>query len=294
MTSEQFKQFYQTLRKTGPSSGMTTEVLRDYFKEMMSAFPPPPDVTFTPVVFKHCKGVWVKPPTVKSSKVMLFFHGGGYTIGSWQSHQDLIGRIAKQAGISICALNYRLAPEHRFPAALNDVLHAYKSLLAKGFLPSQIILCGSSAGGGLALALLLKLKKIKMELPRAAVLICPWVDLTLSGKTLQSHDGLDLISRSRVAAAAQAYLGSHDPHDPYASPLYGNLSKLPPLLIQAGTIEILWSEIETFCQKAKQAGVDVTFEPYEGMFHTWQLFASQIPEGEQAIRSICKFITKQL
>ncbi len=267
-------------------------MIRAFFEKMMSAFPASADITFTSVAFKHCNGAWIKPPTIHSKKVMLFFHGGGYTAGSWESHQDLLGRIAKQGGLSICAVNYRLAPQHPFPAALNDSINAYETLLAQGHLPSQIIVGGSSAGGGLALALLLKLKKLNMELPSAGVLICPWVDLALKGETLKSHDGQDLVSYARLRNAAKAYLNGHDPEDPFASPLYGDLSHLPPLLIQAGTIELLWSEIEALSQKAQKAGVAVTFEPYEGMFHAWQLFAAKIPEGQIAIEAICRFINK--
>jgi epsilon-lactone hydrolase len=290
MASPEFKQFYQTLKAQASMPRMTIEEVRAYFEKLMSPYRAPHGITLTSVTFKRCKGGWIKPTKIHSKKILLFFHGGGYIAGSWESHQDMLGRIALDGGVSICAVNYRLAPEHPFPAALNDVLHAYEALLEQGYLPSQIIVAGSSAGGGLALALMFKLKQQKMELPCAGILICPWVDLALKGETLKTHDGQDLISRSRVTAAAQAYIGNANPQNPLISPLYGDFSGLPPLLVQAGSIEILWSEIEILVQKAQGAGVAVTFEPFQGMFHTWQLFAAQIPEGREAIHSIGKYI----
>jgi len=282
------KQFYQTLKGLLPTGDLTILEMRVAFEKLMSGFPMANDLKIDPVLFKHCKGVIISPPKVASHQIILFFHGGAYSAGSWESHQDLIGRLAKACQMPVCAPDYRLAPEHHIPAATNDAMNAYDYLLAAGYKPEQIIVAGSSAGGGLSISLLQKLK----EKPKAGVLMSPWVDLTLSGKTLQTNDGKDLISRARVETAAKAYLVRHDPKDPAISPLFGDLSGLPPLLIQVGTLEILWSEIEALAKKAQAAGTQVTFQPYEGMFHTWQLFASQIPEGQAAIESVASFVTR--
>jgi acetyl esterase/lipase len=286
MPSKQFNEFYQTLQTHIPTGQMTFQEIRVYFEKMLRGFPASNDITFTPATFKHCSGTWINPPKVTSKKILFFLHGGGYTAGSWETHQDMLGRIASYGEIRICAINYRLAPEHPFPAALNDALKAYEELQEHG----RIIVGGSSAGGGLSLALMLKLKELKKPLPCAGVLLCPWVDLAHTGETLNTHNGLDMINKERLIAAASAYLGKHNPKDPLASPLYGDLSYLPPLLIQAGTIEILWSEIEALVKKARRAGTSVTFQPFEGMFHTWQLFAAKIPEGDQALKAIGSFI----
>ena len=290
MPSPEFERFYQTLLSQRPRQDLTIIELRAAFEQMMKAFTETSDLKITSVELKHCSGVWIEPAKITTDKVMLFLHGGAYTVGSWESHQDLIGRIAKGSGMRIFALNYRLAPEHHFPAALNDTLEAYDYLLKDHFKPKQIIIGGTSCGGGLSLALILKLRELKKPLPAAAILLCPWVDLALTGKTLQTHDGRDLITKERVEWAAKAYVGMHNPKDPYISPLYGDLSHLPPLFIQAGTVELLWSEIEALVTKATQGGTHVTFQPYAGMFHTWQLFASKIPEGQQAIDSICHYL----
>ncbi len=287
MPSPEFEKFYQTLKSQVLPSEMTIEEIRAYFSTMMAPFKASPDTTFIPVVFSKFQGVWVKPPKITTPKIVLFFHGGAYSAGSWQTHQDLLGRIAKSGECAICAINYRLAPENPFPAALEDALEAYQTLTDQGH---SIIVAGSSAGGGLALALMLKLKNLNLKLPEAGVLVCPWVDLAMKGSSLFTNEGKDIITRSRVQNAAGIYLGSHDPKDPLVSPLYGDFKGLPPLLIQAGSHEILWSEIESLVQKARAAGVDVSFQPYKEMFHTWQLFASQIPEGQQAIAAIGSFI----
>lgn len=287
MTTEQFKQLYQTLKSQIPPGDLSPEEIRGYFRKIMSAFPAGDDIQFSPLRFKSCEGVWVRPPKVSSKQSLLFFHGGAYMAGSWQTHQDLLGRIAKSGEIAVCSINYRLAPEHPFPAALEDALDAYLTLSEQGH---QLMIGGSSAGGGLALALCLKLKQLGLKLPSAGILLSPWVDLSHKGKTLITNNGKDIISRQRAAQAALLYLGNHNPEDPLASPIYGDLSRLPPLLVQAGTSEILWSEIEKLVHEAREAGVDVKFEPYEGMVHTWQLFAAKIPEGEQALQSIGHYI----
>ncbi len=290
MPSPEFEKFYQTLLTQKPRKDLSNLELRAAFEQMMKTFTEPSNLKIRPVEFRHCAGVWFEPAKITSEKVMLFLHGGAYTVGSWESHQELISRIAKGSGMRIFALNYRLAPENHYPAALNDALEAYDYLLKDHFKPKQIIVGGTSAGGGLALALILKLKELNKPLPAAGILICPWVDLALTGETLLTHDGKDLISKDRVSGAAHGYVGPHNAKDPYISPLYGDLSHLPPLLIQAGTLEVLWSEIEALVEKATQGGTHVTFQPYEGMFHTWQLFASKIPEGQKAVDAICLYI----
>src|SRR3569832_1937077 len=185
MTSPQFKQFYQTLKSHIPAKDMTISEIRTYFNTMMSTFSASPDVAFSPVQFRKCEGVWVKPPKITSKKALLFFHGGAYKAGSWQSHQDLLGRIAQSGEIAVCAINYRLAPEHPFQAPIEDALDAYLALSQQGH---DLIVGGSSAGGGLTLALCLKLKELGLKLPSSGILLCPWVDLSTKGKTLITQD----------------------------------------------------------------------------------------------------------
>lgn len=285
MASPEFEQFYQTLQKQPPRGVMTLTELRASFEKMMENYPASPDVVFEPLKIGKIPAFWVHAPLSTKKRVIFFFHGGGYTLASVQTHQDLLGRLSRTTHCDILAINYRLAPENRFPAALEDGKAAYEWLLKK-FKPEQIILAGSSCGGGMVLSLLYSLKKK----PLAGICICPWVDLAFTGETLHTNEGKDIIHFARIKAAAEGYLQGHDPKDPLASPLYGDPSGLPPLCIQVGSRELLLDEIQKFTAKAIACGVKVNFEIFPEMFHTWHYFAAKIPEGEAAIDKIGHFV----
>jgi epsilon-lactone hydrolase len=289
MANRELEEFYQTLLGHIPQGELTLAKLRQGLEKLLSLFPAAPDVKFHPVSIGKLSAAWIQAPGCTQDRVILFFHGGAYSAGSFESHQDMLGRLAKASKSYILAVDYRLAPEHPFPAAVEDAVISYQFLL-KEFKPEQIFVAGSSAGGGLAIALLLKLIQMKKPLPKAGICLSPWVDLALTGKTLTTNDGKDLIQKERLQMAVDIYLKGHDPKDPLASPLYANLKGLPPLLIQVGSRELLLDEIERFAQKAKESGVDVQLEVYPDMIHTWQLFASKIPDGEAAIQKVGKYI----
>ncbi|HEX2578892.1 MAG TPA: alpha/beta hydrolase [Rhabdochlamydiaceae bacterium] len=285
----QTEKFYQTLLAKTPKGNLSIAQIRYGFEKLMADFPAQPDVRFQLLSIGKLSAAWVHAPGCSRENIILFFHGGGYVSGSFHSHQDLIGRLAKATSCDVLAVDYRLAPEHPFPAALQDAVAAYEFL--RGQLPAQnIVFAGSSAGGGLALSLLLKLLDKKEVLPRAAICISPWVDLAMTGTTLQSNEGHDLIHAENIRAAASIYLAGHNPKDPLASPLYGNLQGLPPLLIQVGTHEVFLDEIERFAQKAKESNVEVELQKFDEMIHTWHLFASMIPEGQKAFEKIGEFV----
>jgi len=285
----QTEKFYQTLLARIPKGDLSIAQIRFGFEKLMEDFPAQPDVHFQLLSIGKLSAAWVHAPGCTREKVILYFHGGGYISGSFHSHQDLIGRLAKATGCDVLAVDYRLAPEHPFPAALQDALVAYEFL--RGQIPPQnIFVAGSSAGGGLALSLLLKLLDRKETLPRAAICISPWVDLAMTGKTLQSNEGKDLIHAENIKAAASIYLAGHPSKDPLASPLYGKLEGLPPLLIHVGTREVFLDEIERFAQKAKESKVKVELQKFDEMIHTWHLFASMIPEGQKAFEMIGQFV----
>jgi monoterpene epsilon-lactone hydrolase len=290
MPSLEFERFYQTLQQAPVSDATLTQQRAD-FEKRMAAFPAAPDIKFDYFSIGSQTAAWVHAPQATRSEVILFFHGGGYTAGSIRSHEDLLGRLSRATGKDILAVQYRLAPDHPYPAALEDAHSAYTFLL-NSHSEKQIILAGVSAGGGLLLCLLLSLKQKKKKLPKAGICICPWVDLALTGKTIITNDGKDIMRRRRIEKAAEAYLQNHDPKDPLVSPLYGDLHGLPPLIIQAGSNEILLDEIQRFAQKALESHVEVYFEIFDSMFHTWQLFASQIPEGVEALEKIGKHLKK--
>ena len=229
-----------------------------------------------------------EPGPVENEKVLFYTHGGGYVSGSCSDHQGFVAQFVQATGVRALLYEYRLAPEHPFPAAIEDTLAAYRWLLAQGISPVHIIIVGESAGGGLGLATLLALKDLAVPLPAAAVALSPWTDLTLTGrprrvKGMVDPEGMD-------AVCAKYYLGDNDPCQPWISPLYGEMKGLPPLLITVGTAENGLNDSLHFAEKAKAAGVDVTLRVGEGMVHCYPLFAPLFPEATQAMAEISAFI----
>lgn len=290
MASKQFEQFYQTLITKVPKGDLTMAQIRIGFEKMMADYPAAPDIRKDPVSIGKLSAFWIHAPNASKDKAVLFFHGGSYSAGSTLSHQDMVGRISRASGAYVLGIDYRLAPEHPFPSGVEDAVYAYQWMLKEGFKPSQIALAGSSAGGGLAFALLLSLKQMKLPLPSCGVFISPWVDLALTGRTLKTNVGQDILLPQRLQSAAEIYLNGKDPKTPLASPLYADLSSLPPLLLHAGSRELLLDEIERIAAKAQEAKTPVTLDVFEGMFHCWHLFSAKIPEGQQAIDKIGEFI----
>lgn len=229
-------------------------------------------------------------------KIVLYLHGGGYTCGSIKSHSGLIGKIALETGIPHLAINYRLAPEHTYPAALDDALKAYAWLLEKEhFNPNDIIIMGDSAGGGLTLSALLKIKATDMPLPLTAVVISPWTDLTMSGDSALSNPEKDpILDVNKAKEWGQWYAGDTSLEDPYVSPLFGDLSGLPPILIQVGTEEILLSDSIRFAAFAAMKDSDVTLMVEEDMSHVWHFFWQYIPEAKGAIKKIALYLDKKI
>jgi acetyl esterase/lipase len=223
--------------------------------------------------------------------VILYLHGGGYVLGNCATHRNITARIAVSAASRAIVPEYRLAPEHRFPAPVEDAIAVYDALLDAGILPSELAVAGDSAGGGLAAAFLLSLRDSRRPLPKLAVLISPWTDLTLSGDSYRTRADLDPVDRAvALRRMVQAYLGSADPTDPLASPIFGNLHGLPPLLIQAGDHEVLLDDSMRFARQARAAGVDVELQIWPEMWHGWQLSAPELPEANEAIGRIGSYI----
>lgn len=245
----------------------------------------------------HCQAVsadgipgeWVTIPEA-SSTTILYLHGGAYALGSVNTHLALVARIAVAAKCSALAINYRLAPEEPFPAALEDVLAAYRWLIAEGRVPSNIFLAGDSAGGGLAIAALLKLRDAGEPLPAGAFCFSPWLDLTLSGATLDRNEALDpMLKRSILEVYASYYIGSDKAVNPYISPLYANLRGLPPIHLQCGRNEVLLDDSIRFHHKAQQAGVDISIRTWDNMFHVFQLIPL-LPQAAEALQQAAAFM----
>jgi acetyl esterase/lipase len=241
-------------------------------------------------------GEWISPADAPDGKAILYLHGGGFRIGSVASHRDLISQIALASGCRVLAINYRLAPEHRYPAALDDVLAGYRWMLGRGLKPDNIAFAGDSAGGNLVLAAMLALRERALPLPVAGVLMSPWTDLAATGASYVTRAEVDPIhQRPMILALAKNYLGGQgDPCDLLVSPLYADLAGLPPLLIQVGDRETVLDDSVMFADKARAAGVDVSLEVWDGMIHVFQMFGAELPEAHQAIASIAGFLNRHL
>ena len=253
-------------------------------------------VAFERVSAGGVDGEWIAPANAPKDKAILYFHGGGFRIGSVNSHRDLIAQIALTTGCRVLAINYRLAPEHRFPAALDDALAAYGWMLDRGLKSDNVAFAGDSAGGNLALASMLALRERGIPLPVAAVLMSPWTDLAATGASYVTRADADPIhQRPMIMALAKNYLGGQgDPCDPLVSPLYADLRGLPPLLIQVGDRETVLDDSVMLAEKARAAGVAVNLEIWDGMIHVFQMFGAELPEAHQAIASIAAFLDRKL
>lgn len=245
-----------------------------------------------PVTFGSWQAEWLAMPNARPERVILYLHGGGYVSGSSSSHRAVIGYLAHHAAARAFALNYRLAPEYPFPAALEDAWSAYWWLLCQGIAPQQIFLAGDSAGGGLAVALLLALRDAGMPMPAGAAGLSPWFDLALTGATLDKNRTTDYLNGAVLATAAQMYLGEHDCRDPLASPLYADLHGLPPLLIQVGDAEMLLDDSRRFVQRVRAAGGDIELEVWPGMVHVWHFTYQIEPQARRAVESAGRFMLR--
>ncbi|HMN71782.1 MAG TPA: alpha/beta hydrolase [Rhodoblastus sp.] len=222
---------------------------------------------------------WIAAPDAAPDRIILFLHGGGFRIGSICSHRDLIQRLSQAAGASVLAVDYRLSPEHDFPAPVEDALAAYRWLLDQGFSARRIALAGDSAGGGLALSLMLATRAKNLPLPCAAFLMSPWTDMTASGASYARNAASDpLHQRAMILGMAKGYLGAAgDPRDPLASPLFADLRGLPPLLLQCGAPEVLVDDCRALADRARACGVEVETDIYEDMIHVFQSYAELAP-----------------
>lgn len=292
MPSKEFEEFLKQIASAKPKSEMTIQEARASFEKMMDEFPPSDEVVLEPFDLPGVSAIDAIAPASSNEHFALFFHGGGYNAGSAKSHSDLMGRISNGTRIQVIGIDYRLAPEHPFPAAVDDAITSYTQLLEKGVDPDKIFLIGSSAGGGLVIALLSSLINSKLRSPRAAAVISPWVDLTLTSPSLRQNEGKDFLTPDRLKASVEMYLKGKDPKDPLASPLFGDLRGFPPLMIHVGSSEILIDDATKLAEKAKEAGVDVTLEVFDEMVHAWHTFARKLPEGVEAIDKLTAWLNQ--
>jgi epsilon-lactone hydrolase len=237
---------------------------------------------------------WLVPPGADPGRTVLYLHGGGWVYGYGPFYDRFVAMIARETGARTLAIDYRLAPEFPFPAALEDCLAAYRCLLEGGTPAQQIVIMGDSAGGNLTLATMLAACQAGLPLPRLGVCLSPATDFSNHGPSWKENAEKDaILKHSFTSYASQAYLAGRDPCDPLLSPVYGDVHGFPPLLIQAGAEEILRSDAESFAEAATRQGVDVTLQIYPGMWHVWQMFAPFLPEANQAIKEIGRFVRER-
>lgn len=263
--------------------------------EVAAADGPPRDVTFEPLTVSGMPAELSRGPGADRSRTILFFHGGGYCSGSLASHRTIAGGIGLAAGVATLAVAYRLAPEHPFPAALDDALAAWRFLRDAGSAPETVAVAGDSAGAGLALALMLRLRDTGEPLPAAAWLVSPWVDLTLRAASLTTKADVDpLIHRAYLAELAGAYLGGQDPRHPLASPVFADLAGLPPALIQVGSAETLLDDAIMLAARLGAADVSVRLEIWPQMIHAFPLWAARLSPARHALEAAGAFLRERL
>jgi monoterpene epsilon-lactone hydrolase len=264
--------------------------------EVGSAWPVAEDVKLAAIDLDGVPGEWSIVPGSEASRVLLYFHGGGYCSGSILSHRRMVSEAGRAAGMRTLAVGFRLAPEHPFPAAFDDAMTAWRFLRKLGIAAEQIAIGGDSAGGGLTVALINHLRKAKETCPACAWLVSPWTDLTLSGSTLATKDAVDpLIHKAYLKELADAYLpAGMDRKDPRVSSLYADLKGLPPLLIQVGSAETLLADATRFAAAAGAAEVAVRLEIWPQMIHAWPLWNARLEPGRRAIANAGAFIRGQI
>ncbi len=260
-------------------------------ERLLSRLKPPTDSSCESMMVGDVPAEWIAANRVDNGRIILYLHGGAYCLGSINTHRALAAYIGKAAQARTLIIDYRLAPEYHHPAALDDATYAYKWLLAQGHAPQNIAIVGDSAGGGLTLATLLKLREEKVPMPGTAVTLSPWSDLAGTGASIKQKQNVDyILSPQFLSNSARLYTNGHGLDNHFISPYYASYHNFPPLLIQVGTDEILLDDAVRLAQKAQADGVDVTLDIWEGMLHVWQMGVPYIPEAKEAITQIGVFI----
>lgn len=287
MSQQQLDKLLKIFERQPPLGAQPLAQERANLDEGGARFLVPEDVTMTPVDVDGVPGEYLVAPNADDKRVVLYLHGGGYVIGSIKSHRYLMQNISRQSGAKTLGLDYRLAPEHPFPAALEDATKAYSWLLAQGYEPKNIAIAGDSAGGGLTLATLINLRDQGIPLPAAGVLISPWTDLTGTADSVTSRATSDpMVSKDGLYSLGEKYLNGEDAKNPLASPVFADLTDLPPLLVHVGGREILYDDAITVVNNAKTAGLEVELLDAAEMFHVWHAFAPMLDEAQEAIEQI--------
>ena len=289
------KNIIDAKRKNPYTENKTINQLRKETENTGSLIPLPENINYKSVVAGNVNAEWITSGEINENRIFMFMHGGGYYRGSIAATRATVARISAEVKVKCLSINYRLAPEHPFPAAIDDTYTAYEWLVNEGISPEHIIVSGQSAGGGLCLALLLKIKENNIPQPLGAVALSPWTDLSQSGKTMVTNEQIDpVISKKYLDRFAKLYFPDTNNMSHLASPIIGKLSGLPDILIQVGSAETMLDDSIRFYKKAKKENVNAKLEIWENMFHGWHSNAHILKDAENAIKSIGKFCRKLL
>ena len=293
MTQQQ-REAIDSIFRNGPLDiGGDPAVQREVFTGMLASRPLPDDVILTPSAIGGVPVVEIEIDGVAPAGTLLWFHGGFYVLGSPRTSAALASTVARRTGMKVISVDYRLAPEHPYPAALDDAVACYRAILgsAEGRDPGRVAVVGESAGAGLAAALLIAARNQGLAMPAAGVLFSPYADLTLIGDSMKTKAGVDpSFTAEAIARRAADYVGGADPADPLISPVFADLRGLPPLLIQVGTHELLLDDAVRLAARAAAADVPVTLEVTPGVPHLFQAFAAMLDEGDAALVRVTEFL----
>jgi monoterpene epsilon-lactone hydrolase len=282
---------YLMTAKASQTAGTGIEIARQGLEALSSLTPVAPDIIVEKTKIEDIPAEWVIAPNAVEDRVFLYLHGGAYIMGSCNTHRYLASKLSQSTAARVLVPEYRLAPENPFPAAIEDAVKVYRWFISSGITPDKIIIGGDSAGGGLTLATLLSLKGEDEALPALAVLLSPWTDLEGTGESMKTRAEVDpWLSPDATRAIPTLYTRDLDLSHPLVSPIYADLSGLPSMLVHVGNDEILLSDSARLVDRAREAGVEVTFKVWDDMWHVFQTFA--IPEGQQAIDEIGEFVQK--
>ncbi len=292
MSTLELESLVTMLRSGGPDLAAPPPQARENFEAMFAGFPIAADIAFEPTTLGGVPARWSITPGASKERVLFYLHGGAYLLGSSLAYRALYSELARAMGARGLALDYRLAPENPFPAAVDDAVSAYRALLSQGIAPNSIAIAGDSAGGGLTVAMLVAARDAGLPMPAAAVAISPWADLECTGGSMITKAAEDpSLNREGLVALGSIYLNGASPRAPLASPLYANLTGLPPLLIQVGSAEVLLDDATRLAARAAEADVAVQLEVWPRMPHVWHGFGFMLSEGRDAIAVAGAFVS---